>query len=114
MCKCHQTNQILKSLQQQQQRPILVRSAAPGLSPISQQTIVSPGANIGTQQSPIQQQPFLQDPNAPPQFQRIQIQQAPGQKPMPQANMVVPVQKPFTENAEQVSPDKYFTKILKT
>lgn len=76
-----------------------MRGAAPGLSPISQQTIVSPGANIGAQQSPIQQQPF-QDPNAPPQFQRIQIQQAPGQKPMPQGNMVVPVQKPFTENAE--------------
>lgn len=79
-----------------------MRGAAPGLSPISQQTIVSPGANIGTQQSPIPQQQF-QDPNAPPQFQRIQIQQATGQKPMPQANMAVSVQKPFTENSDQVN-----------
>ena len=79
---------------------MLVRSAAPGLSPISQQTIVSPGGNIAAQQSPVPQQ--YHDPNAPPQFQRIQIQQAPGQKPMPQGNMVVPVQKPFTETADQV------------
>lgn len=79
-----------------------MRSAAPGLSPISQQTIVSPGGNIAQQQSPVPQSPF-QDPNAPPQFQRIQIQQGPGQKPMPQANMVVPVQKPFPENADQVN-----------
>lgn len=79
---------------------MLVRSAAPGLSPISQQTIVSPGGNIAAQQSPVPQQ--YHDPNAPPQFQRIQIQQAPGQKPMPQGNMVVSVQKPFTENADQV------------
>lgn len=76
-----------------------MRGAAPGLSPISQQTIVSPGGNIPQQQSPVPQQPF-QDPNAPPQFQRIQIQQAAGQKPMPQANMVV--QKPFAENTDQV------------
>lgn len=48
------------------------------------------------------QQSFQSDPNAPPQFQRIQIQQAAGQKPMPQPNMVVPVQKPFVENADQV------------
>lgn len=83
---------------------MLVRGAAPGLSPISQQTIVSPGgtaAGIGPQQSPVPQQPF-QDPNVQPQFQRIQIQQSPGQKPMPQANMVVSAQKPFTENADQV------------
>lgn len=95
----------MKSFQQQQHRPLLVRSAAPGLSPISQQTIVSPVGNIGAQQSPIQhqqQQQQFQDPNAPSQFQRIQIQQAPGQKPMPQANMVIPVQKPFNENADQV------------
>lgn len=79
---------------------MLVRSAAPGLSPISQQTIASPGGNIAAQQSPVSQQ--YQDPNTPPQFQRIQIQQAPGQKPMPPGNLVVPVQKPFTETADQV------------
>lgn len=76
---------------------MLVRSTAPGLSPISQQTIASPGGNIAAQQSPVPQQ--YQDPNTPPQFQRIQI---PGQKPMPQGNMVVPVQKPFTETADPV------------
>lgn len=94
--------------QQQQQRPLLVRSAAPGLSPISQQTIVSPGGNIAQQQSPVL--PF-QDPNAPPQFQRIQIQQGSGQKPMQQANMVVPVQKPFPENADQVNHFEILKKI---
>lgn len=76
---------------------MLVRSAAPGLSPISQQTIASPGGNIAAQQSPVPQQ--YQDPNTPPQFQRIQIQQAPG-----------PVQKPFTETADQVG----FNSILNT
>lgn len=41
------------------------------------------------------QQQFQVDPNAPaPQFQRIQIQ-LPGQKPIPQGNMIVTAQKPF-------------------
>lgn len=55
--------------------------------------------------SPVSQgQPQFQvDPNAPPpQFQRIQIQQSPGQKPMPQGNMIVTAQKPFPENIDQV------------
>lgn len=54
--------------------------------------------------TPQGQQQFQVDPNAPPpQFQRIQIQQTPGQKPMPQGNMIVTAQKPFPENVDQVS-----------
>lgn len=55
----------------------------------------SPGA-------PVQQQ-FQVDPNAPPQFQRIQIQSGAGQKPIPQTNLIVTAQKPFPENVEQVN-----------
>lgn len=47
------------------------------------------------------QSQFHADPNAPAQFQRIQIQQ-PGQKPMPQGNLIVTAQKPFAETADQV------------
>lgn len=62
------------------------------------------------QQQQSQQQPlplplpqqFQVDPSAGPQFQRIQIQQSPGQKPMPQPNMIVTAQKPFPDNADQV------------
>lgn len=48
------------------------------------------------------QQTFQVDPNAPPQFQRIQIQPVAGQKPMAQGNMIVTAQKSFSENVEQV------------
>lgn len=52
---------------------------------------------------PQQAQPQFQvDPNASPQFQRIQIQPVAGQKPMVQGNMIVTAQKPFTENVDQV------------
>lgn len=49
------------------------------------------------------QQQFQVDPNASPQFQRIQIQPVAGQKPMAQGNMIVTAQKPFPENVDQVS-----------
>lgn len=51
---------------------------------------------------PQAQQQFQADPNAPPQFQRIQIQPGAVQKPMPQANLIVTSQKPFPENVDQV------------
>lgn len=49
-----------------------------------------------------QPQQFQVDPNATPQFQRIQIQPGAGQKPMPQGNLIVTSQKPFVENVDQV------------
>lgn len=48
------------------------------------------------------QQQFQVDSNAPPQFQRVQMHQTAGQKPMPPANMIVTAQKPFLENMDQV------------
>lgn len=51
---------------------------------------------------PQAQQQFQVDPNATQQFQRIQIQPGAGQKPIPQGNMIVTAQKPFTENVDQV------------
>lgn len=64
--------------------------------------------NSPTQQG---QQQFQVDPNStPPQFQRIQIQQSPGQKPIPQGNIIVTAQKPFPENVELVINDSFFSK----
>lgn len=86
-----------------------------GMQPTDAQPIAEPSA-AGTLRmmvlnspTPQGQQQFPVDPNAPPpQFQRIQIQQTPGQKPMPQGNMIVTAQKPFTENVDQVMSIRYY------
>lgn len=74
-------------------QPIVEPSAAGTLRMISAQH---------NSPAPQGQQQFQVDPSVMPQFQRIQIQQVPGQKPMPQANMIVTAQKPFQEAVDQV------------
>lgn len=81
--------------------PMQVTDAQPIVEPSAAGTLRMISAQHNSP-APQAQQQFQVDPNAMPQFQRIQIQQVPGQKPMPQTNMIVTAQKPFPEVVDQV------------